>query len=133
MFAEFVFPYQLSILERFGLNCYGCCEPLDARWSVVSQLPRLRRVSVSPWSNYATMAERLGDRYIYSMKASPTDLAMPTFDEERIRSELRRALQITRQCRVEVIMKDNHTICHDPRRVTRWVEIAHEEAETSQG
>ena len=133
MFAEFVFPYQLSILERFGLNCYGCCEPLDSRWSVVSQLPRLRRVSVSPWSNYATMAERLGDRYIYSMKASPTDLAMPTFDEERIRSELRRALQITRQCRVEVIMKDNHTICHDPRRVTRWVEIAHEEAETSQG
>ena len=32
MFAEFVLPYQLPILERFGLNCYGCCEPLDARW-----------------------------------------------------------------------------------------------------
>jgi hypothetical protein len=31
MFDEFVFPYQLALLERFGLNCYGCCEPLDKR------------------------------------------------------------------------------------------------------
>ena len=60
MFAEFVLPYQLPILERFGLNCYGCCEPLDKRWEYVKQIPRLRRVSVSPWSNRAFMAERLG-------------------------------------------------------------------------
>ncbi len=32
MFAEFVLPYQIPLLERFGLNCYGCCEPLDKRW-----------------------------------------------------------------------------------------------------
>ena len=25
LFAEFVLPYQMPILERFGLNCYGCC------------------------------------------------------------------------------------------------------------
>ena len=34
MFAEFILPYQLPIIERFGLSCYGCCEP-DAtfyRW-----------------------------------------------------------------------------------------------------
>jgi len=131
MFAEFVFPYQVSILERFGLNCYGCCEPLDTRWHIVEQIPRLRRVSISPWSNIAVMAERLGDRYIFSMKPSPTDLALPSFDEEHVRAKLRQALQITRQhnCRVEVIMKDNHTIQNDPRRVIRWVQIAREEAE----
>ena len=39
MFAEFIFPYQLPILERFGLNCYGCCEPLDSRWHVVRKNP----------------------------------------------------------------------------------------------
>ncbi|MDP7287961.1 MAG: hypothetical protein QGH94_08205, partial [Phycisphaerae bacterium] len=43
MFEEFVFPYQMPILERFGLNCYGCCEPLDNRWHVVKRFPRLRR------------------------------------------------------------------------------------------
>lgn len=129
MFAEFVFPYQKPILERFGLNCYGCCEPLDKRWHVVKEFPNLRRVSVSPWADRAVMAEQLGPRYIYSLKPNPADLALDTFDEERIRADLRHAIQLTRDCRVEIIMKDNHTIRNDPRRVVRWVQIAREEAE----
>ncbi len=128
MFAEFVLPYQLPILERFGLNCYGCCEPLDLRWEHVKRIPRLRRVSVSPWSNRAFMAERLGANYILSMKPNPADLARDAFDEARIRAGLRHDLHVTRDCRVEVIMKDNHTIRDDPRRVVRWVQIAREEA-----
>ena len=71
MFAEFVLPYQVPLLERFGLNCYGCCEPLDKRWKYIATLPRLRRISVSPWSDRAVMAEALGDRYVYSMKPNP--------------------------------------------------------------
>jgi len=128
MFAEFVMPYQLPILERFGLNCYGCCEPLDKRWHVVQQIPCLRRVSVSPWANVADMAEKLGDRYIFSWKPSPTDLAMP-FDEERIRTKIREAFRLTRHCRVEAIMKDNHTLGGDPTRVIHWCRVAREEAE----
>ena len=129
MFEEFIFPYQLPIQQRFGLNCYGCCEPLDKRWHIVKDIPNLRRVSVSPWADIGDMAEMLGDRYIFSMKPSPTDLAMTSFDEERIRSELRVSLEKTRDCRVEVLMKDNHTIRNDPQRVVRWVQIAREEAE----
>ncbi len=131
MFEEFIFPYQLSILERFGLNCYGCCEPLDARWHIVERFPRLRRVSISAWANVPAMAEKLGDRFIFSWKPSPSDLALPTFDEEHIRAYLRAAIRATRGCRVEIIMKDNHTIANDPRRVVRWVEIAREEAESA--
>jgi hypothetical protein len=126
-FAEFVFPYQLPILERFGLNCYGCCEPLDKRWHIVKQIPNLRRVSVSPWADKAKMAEALKGDYIYSLKPSPTDLAMAHFDEDRIRKELREVLAITRGCRLELIMKDNHTLRHEPQRVIRWVQIAREE------
>lgn len=129
MFEEFVFPYQLPLLKRFGLNCYGCCEPLDKRWHIVQRFPHLRRISVSPWANRSFMAEMLGDRYIYSMKPTPADLALPTFDEEHIRLTLRKDLEATRNCRVEVIMKDNHTIANDPSRVIRWVQIARAEAE----
>ena len=50
-FEEFVFPYQQPLQERFGLNCYGCCEPLQSRWHIVKRIPRLRRVSVSPWAD----------------------------------------------------------------------------------
>ncbi len=96
MFEEFVFPYQAPILERFGLNCYGCCEPLDKRWHVVKKFPRLRRISVSAWADLETMAADLGTDYIYSYKPTPADLARPTLDEDRIRADLRRALEITR-------------------------------------
>jgi hypothetical protein len=129
MFAELIFPYQQPLLERFGLTCYGCCEPVDNRWPILKQIPNLRRVSVSPWSDRAKMAENLGDRYIFSMKPNPASLAMETFDEERIRQALRRDLELARGCRVEIIMKDNHTIRRDPSRVVRWVRIAREEAE----
>ena len=129
MFGEFVLPYQLPLLERFGLNCYGCCEPLDKRWDYVARIPRLRRVSVSAWANVHDMAERLGDRYIFSWKPRPADLASPHFDEDAVRAYVRDMLRTTRDCRVEVIMKDNHTIGNDPRRVVRWVEIVREESE----
>jgi len=129
MFAEFILPYQISLLEGFGLTCYGCCEPLDKRWQYVKEIPHLRRVSVSPWSNREVMAEHLQDRYVYSMKPNPADLAMEYFDPDGIRERMRRDLQVTKGCHVEVIMKDCHTICNDPDRVVEWTRIAREEAE----
>ena len=55
IFEELIFPYQNEILQRFGLNIYGCCEPLDTRWDVVKKIPRLRKVTVSPWSDNKTL------------------------------------------------------------------------------
>lgn len=128
LYNEFIFPYQKTILDRFGLNCYGCCEPLDKRWHYVKNFPRLRRVSVSPWSDVEQMAEFLQADYILSLKPSPVPLAQPSLDEDAIRDELRRNLRATRNCRVEVIMKDNHTLGGNPENAVRWVRIAQEEA-----
>ncbi|MEW5785754.1 MAG: hypothetical protein AB1767_11900 [Bacillota bacterium] len=128
MFKEFIFPYQLPILELFGLNCYGCCEPLNARWEIIKEIPRLRRVSVSAWADIEDMAEKLQDKYILSIKPHPAVLAKKNINEDKIRKEIRNILQLTRKCRVEIIMKDNHTICHNPMNVIRWTQIAQEEA-----
>ncbi len=133
MFEEFVFQYQLPILERFGLNCYGCCEPLDGRWAVVKKTPRLRRVSVSAWAAPERMAEYLGNRFIFSAKPNPAHLAVPVFDEAPVRRDLRRIVEAARGCPLELIMKDNQTIAKDPARVCRWVEIAREEMERVAG
>ncbi|MBZ0287537.1 MAG: hypothetical protein K8I30_07975, partial [Anaerolineae bacterium] len=127
MFNDFVLPYQMPILELFGLTCYGCCEPLDNRWKYVKTIPNLRRVSVSPWANREFMAGQLEDRYIFSMKPNPADLAMDTVDEDRIRAILRHDLEVSRGCHVEIVLKDTHTIRHEPQRVIRYVQIAREE------
>jgi hypothetical protein len=129
MFEEFVFPYQKPILERFGLNCYGCCEPIDPRWHVVKDFPRLRRISTSPWADRSRMRDMLGRDYVMSLKPSPSPLAVPYLDEKEVRRQIREDLQTTKGCRVELIMKDNHTIGGNPKNVTTWCRIAREEAE----
>lgn len=126
-FGEIIFPYQLSILNRFGLNCYGCCEPLDSRWKYIKQIPRLRRVSVSPWSNKKKMAEFINTDYVMSVKPSPTPLAVHNMDEGEVRLEIRNTLKDTKGCIVELIMKDNHTLGNNPNNIVRWVEIVREE------
>ena len=129
MYEEFIFPYEKPIMDRFGLTCYGCCEPLHGRWHVAGRHHRLRRVSCSPWVDVEKMAEYLWDRYVFSLKASPTAVATPEIDEGAIRRSLRQTLEKTRGCVVEIIMKDNHTLGGRPENAVRWCRIAREEAE----
>ncbi len=133
MFAEFIFPYQLPFLEKFGLNCYGCCEPLDARWSVIKSAPNLRRISVSAWADVSKMADLLEDKYVFSWKPSPADLAEKIIDEGKIREKIRSTLDATRNCNLEIIMKDNHTIGNNPENVVRWVQIVRQEIDRVHG
>ena len=129
MYAEFVFPYEKPILDRFGLNCYGCCEPLHGRWSQVAEHSNLRRVSCSPWADVRKMAAALEDRYILSIKPNPAALATPNIDRQAIRRWLRETLDATRDCIVEIIMKDNHTLGGNPDNAVQWCRIAKEEAQ----
>lgn len=126
-YAEFIFPYHKRIADRFGLNCYGCCEGYNTRWEYVRQLPRLRRVSVSPWADWSTVPEYLGKDYIASVKPSPSPLATKHMNEDLVRADCRKAAEQTKGGICEFIMKDNHTLGGDPAHATRWVEIMREE------
>ena len=123
-FAEFIFPYQADVAQRFGKIYYGCCEPVHSRIDVLSQLPNLARVSVSPWADEERMAAALGERIVYSRKPNPTSVSTEVFDEAAILEDLRHTLAVARNCRVELIMKDVHTLCEHPERLPRWVQLA---------
>jgi len=75
------------------------------------------------------MAEYLEDKYIFSMKPNPAQLATSQIDKESIRKNLKEAFESTKGCVVEVIMKDNHTIDNRPENAVEWCQIAKEEAE----
>lgn len=129
MHDEFALRYEKRFLERFGLASYGCCEPLDGKLDIVKTIPHLRRVSMSPWVDPARGAEGLGSDYIFSYKPNPAIIGMEAWDEELVRKQLRDALEKTRGCVVEVIMKDLHTCRGEPWRMWEWVRIAMELAE----
>lgn len=128
-FEEFIFPYQAAVGAQFGRTYYGCCEPVHSRWHILKRLPNLARVSISPWADQAFMAAALGDQYVFSRKPNPTQISTDIFDEAAIRADLRETLAITRGCRVELLMKDVHTLHNEPQRLPRWVQLAREEAE----
>ncbi|MGN0478213.1 MAG: hypothetical protein ACI4GO_02150 [Hominenteromicrobium sp.] len=125
MFGEFIFPYQLPLLEKFGINCYGCCEPVECRWEWIKQIPRLRRLSVSPWSNKEEMADLLGKNYIFSRKPNPAYVCVG-FAEDEIRRDLTETAQLADRIHLEVILKDTHTVENHPERLHRWVKTARE-------
>jgi hypothetical protein len=126
MYAEFILPYHLEIAERFGLNCYGCCESFNTRWKYIETIPRLHRVSVSPWADWTTQVDLLGMNYISSVKPNPSLLAQSVIDEDAVRAELKKAVCAIDKCAVEILMKDNATLGGNPRNASRWVELARE-------
>lgn len=128
MHREFILAYEKRLLARFGLNGYGCCENLADKLDDVFTIPRLRRISISPFAPVEPCAEKLGDDYIFSWKPHPWHL-VGAFDEDRIRRYLENGLVATRGCVVEMILKDTHTCDQRPERFTRWTEIARELAD----
>jgi hypothetical protein len=129
-FREYIFPYQTTILQRFGLNIYGCCEPLDRRWDVISLIPRLRRVTVSPWSDPENMAEILNKNYVYCRKINPAYMATPIMEEEMAHTELRNTFRAAKKhcCPAEVMLRDVMTLSWNPENAINWTRIAREEA-----
>lgn len=133
MHDEFALRYEKEWLGRFGLTAYGCCEPLHKKLHLVKQIPRLRRISMSPWVDVAEGAAQLGNKYIFSYKPNPAIVAGVGWDPDFVRKGIRDFLEKTRGCVVEMVLKDTHTCSHQPRRMSDWVRIAKEEAERFAG
>jgi len=126
LFEEFIFPYQLAVVEKFGLCYYGCCEPVHSRWNVLKKFPNLRSVSISPWCDEKYMAEQFGRSYVYSRKPNPSYISTKHFDDEVIKDDIRKTLTTAKDCNVEIVMKDVHTLSSEPLRMARWVKLTRE-------
>jgi hypothetical protein len=126
---EFVLPYQQKIAERFGLNCYGCCEGNDKKWNrIITHIPHLREVSVSHAASLEIAADMLKDNYVLSWKPHPVRM-ITSFDEKNVREELTRGFEQTRGCCVIVCLRDTQTLFGEPERVSAWTRIATDVAE----
>jgi hypothetical protein len=129
MHDEFALRYEIRLLDLFGLNCYGCCEPLHHKVHLLHKIPRLRRISMSPWVEWEKGAGAIGTRYIFSAKPNPAHLAGDVWDPAPVRRELRRILEATRGLRVELVLKDLHTLRGEPQRLVAWERLAAETIE----
>jgi hypothetical protein len=130
MHEEFALQYEARFLNRFGLCYYGCCEPLDLKVGILRRnLPRLRKISMSPWVNIERGAKAIGADYVFSRKPNPAFLATDVWHPEDVRADLTDLLEKTRGCHVEIILKDISTVRNQPHRLWEWAEIARQVTE----
>jgi hypothetical protein len=131
MHDEFEIEYSIPWYDRFGLGYYGCCEPLHEKIDIIRRLPRVRKISISPWADVPVAAERMNGDYVISRKPSPAFLATESFDGEAVRRDLQETYDAARKegCGVEFILKDISTVKYDPERLWEWEDIARSVAE----
>jgi hypothetical protein len=124
MFKEFFLPYLSKLSSKFGLIYYGCCEPVHDRLDLIMEaIPNLRSVSVSGWADFGKIGEMLGKRYVYSRKPSPNFLSGANPDWQAAEADMRKTRDATKNCNVEILLRDLYTVNGDRARLKQWVEM----------
>jgi len=124
MFSEFFLPYISDLSKMFGLIYYGCCEGLQDRWKYITkEIPNIRAVSVSGWSNFKEMGEMLGKDFVYSRKPIPTYISGSNPNWDLLEEDLDKTIEAASQCNLEFIFRDIYTILEDRPRLKRWVDM----------
>ncbi|HYA44392.1 MAG TPA: hypothetical protein VED59_02215 [Acidimicrobiales bacterium] len=128
MHWEFATQYEFRWMSRFGLNYYGCCDPLHRKMSVLERIPRLRKVSMNYAVNVDEAVANVGSRWVFSYKPNPAVFAEDRWDVGKARDELETVLAKAKVhgCVIEVIMKDISTVRYQPQRLWEWARMAAE-------
>ena len=124
MHEEFALQYENEVMSRCGLNYYGCCEPLHNKMELMAKVPRLRKISISPWCDVAKAAENAAEKYVFSHKPSPAILAGDTYNPEAAEQDIRDRIAKSGDMPCEFIIKDISTIRGDMERVKQWCQMA---------
>ncbi len=124
MHEEFDLRYTRKYFERCGLNYYGCCEPLDEKIDILRKLPKLRRISITPWANVENAAEKIGKDFVLSYKSNPAFVAGKSFDERPVIEETKRVMDccLKNGTPFEFILKDISTVSNNPSNIEKWME-----------
>ncbi len=126
MHAEFGLDYERRWLERFGLNYYGCCEPLHNKIHILKTIPNLRKISMSPWIDVEKAVANVGNNYVFSYKPNPAIVAAVEWNPDLARKNLESVLEKAKGCHVEVILKDISTVRYQPLRLWEWEKMTME-------
>ena len=121
MHREFDINYMKELMRPFGLNYYGCCEPLDKKIDLVAELPNLRKISITPWADVDIAAEAIGKKYVLANKPNPAAVAT-TLDTDELRREISRTLAACRRngCSCDIVLKDISSVGYKLENLVEW-------------
>ncbi len=124
MHWDFSLKNEIRWMKHFGLNYYGCCEPLHNKLHILEKIPNLRKISMSPWAKIEVAREISKDKYVLSCKPTPAVFAEDSWRAEQAKEDILKMLKASDGCSIELIMKDVSTVRYKPQRVWEWSRIA---------
>jgi len=118
---EFLFQYQLPIMEKYAMTHYGCCEDLGEKMGMLRQLKNLRSIAVVPLADVRRCAEQIGGEYAMSWRPNPASMVCCGYDEGRVEKIVRKAMDDAGENIIHINLKDVETLEGDTTRMKRWV------------
>jgi hypothetical protein len=127
---EFDIDYQIEAMKPFGLVYYGCCEPLHNMIDIVSRIPNLRKISITPWADPDAACDAMGSKYVMAWKPNPAFALDVEGSQAAIRQEIERAMRASKRngTSMDIVLKDISSVSGDPRNLEKWARIAMEMA-----
>lgn len=133
MHYDFAVKFDIPWMERWGMNYYGCCEPLHTKIPILKSIPKLRKISMSPWAKIDEAKKLVENDYVFSCKPNPSVFAFSEWNPEEAEKELTRTLNslVSDGIPAEIIMKDISTVSNHPERLWEWAQIAKRKVENA--
>jgi hypothetical protein len=125
MHEEFALKHEARWYRKFKYNFYGCCEPLHKKVDLIERnIPRLRKISISPFANFDEAIENVRDKIVFAWKPNPAIFAAPVWDTKVVQEDMKDKLEKAKNCIIEIHMKDISTVKYQPERLWQWAQIA---------
>jgi len=123
-FAQFLLPYQTEIFARFGRVSYGCCENLSAKMDLIlAQVPNLRTLTCSAWTDFNRLLNRVGDRYCIMWRQKATDVVFASSCEQ-LRPAMQAKCQLLQGHYYQIVLRELETLNGDHQRLHAWTRLA---------
>lgn len=128
---DFELQYMRRLFPHFSHIYYGCCERLDDRLHMITEIPNISKISCSPWSDRDAFAEALPKHIILSHKPNPALVCVGAMDTDAVRADLQHTLRAAKRggTGLEIILKDNSSVQYQPKRLWEFSRIALDIAE----
>ena len=123
MTEEFLLNYIAPILQKYGLNHFGCCEDLTDKIDMVLRLPNLRILVCSYWTDTARAVEACQGDYCIMWRESAA-LVTLSDDLTPIRKHLEQDLKILQGHPYQVVLREIETLHGHPQRLHDWARVA---------
>jgi hypothetical protein len=95
---------------------------LTNKINLLRKIPNLNRIAIAPTANVAKCAEQIRTDYVFSWRPNPSMIAA-FYDQDIIRKEIRRGLDESKGCIVDITLKDISTVQGKSERMKEWVKI----------